>query len=329
MTLDIRLRELNVAVDFRVPARIKNESLVAHALPFSIGMKHERNRKSVVFYNIARSAYLEILINEMQGSLRGYGWARSTKEWKTFIGDLAPVLADVYEVSEHPLHYVRSLNCECQLGNRNYKLDLASFVPLLASFHFLVKESDSYSLFFEVGSASVHLDFNGKVLLKGLKERAQIYSLVQLLDAIRVALEFRDYFEGKENKEGVYPGVKFDIECDQIPIMAISPTQKDVDIRGVKYYRELLREKAHLRVVVYIAQVDKKMRYVLLDGHHRARACYEEGWDQVNALILRPSSVVECQAVVDLKREGVNTIADLSYRILHEERPRSIPSDYN
>lgn len=312
--LDIRIGEFEVDVDFLVPAKNRAVSQIPHVLPSSIGVRLEKYRNSEVFYSSTHSAYFETFVSEAKTSLQGRGWARSIREWKAFMHDLAPALADVYEVSEHPKQYVRSVTCECQLGNRNYQLDLSRFDQLLRSLNCLVKGSDGRKLSLEADLANIELLSSGKVTLSGLHERAQIYSLIQLLDAIRLAIEFQDYFQGKGKNEGIYEGVRFRIETCRIPIGAISPTQDDVDVRGVRYYRELLKETAHLRVVVCIAHADNDVRYVLLDGHHRARACYEEQLSHIDALILRPSSYIKISAAEDMRKVGVKTIADLEYR---------------
>lgn len=309
MVLGIRIHDINLDVDFRVPAEDRTNSQVPHALPPSIGMTHDTHHNSMVFYSSTGSAHFETFKGEINDSFRGFGWARSPSEWKAFIHDLAPALADVYHVSEHPKQYLKSVTCECQLGNHNYELDLSRFDQLLRSLNYIVKKSDRYKLSIEAGLADIELSSGGKVTLKGLNERAQIYSLIQLLDAIRLAIEFQDYFQGKGKNEGIYLGVRFRIEVCRIPIREISPTQDDVDIRGVRYYRELLRETAHLRVVVCIAQVGGGVRYVLLDGHHRVRACFDEQLSHIDALILRPSGYVE------MKKAGAATVADLRYRL--------------
>jgi hypothetical protein len=308
LVLDVRIHEINVGVDFLVPAEDRTYSQISHALPPSIGVTDDTRHNSTVFYRSTGSAYFKTFKDEINDSFRGLGWARSPSEWTIFIRDLAPALADIYNVSEHPKQYLRSVTCECQLGNHNYELDLCRFDQLLRSSNYIVKESNRYKLSIEAGLVDIELSSGGKVALKGLNGRAQIYSLIQLLDAIRLAIEFQDYFQGKGKNEGIYPGVRFRIEACRIPIGEISPTQDNVDIRGVRYYRELLKEAAHLRVVVCIAHVGGDVRYVLLDGHHRARACFEEQLSHIDALILRPSSFIE------MKKAGAATIANLAYR---------------
>lgn len=314
MTLDIRLLDLDVETDFHIPPKTRNESRIPHELPPTISIRHEKRLRSVILYNSTGSAWLRLPASGKTDSLVGWGWARSPKIWKIFMNTLTPILADNYGVSRHPSYYVRSVTCECQLANHGSRLKLGNFKPILDQLNFTINKSTPNELSFEVGRATVSLDCQGKVRFKGFSSRAQIYSIVQLLDDVRLALRWQSYFEGEGKSVGIYAGVKFSIEYKQIPIDTICPTQCDVDFRGVKYYRELLMEGAYLRIILYRAQVGPKIRHVLLNGHHRARACFEDGWNYVNAIVLNPSEIVESRSAIETIREGVSSIADLRYR---------------
>ncbi|ASJ12583.1 ParB/RepB/Spo0J family partition protein [Thermococcus thioreducens] len=110
----------------------------------------------------------------------------------------------------------------------------------------------------------------------------------------------------KREYEAIY-GIKFELEAAFIPLASVVPTQAALSEVKLLVVLQEIKHGYNAPVIV----IPHGSRYYLIDGHHRAFALKKLGFDEVEAILIRPEGEFMPGVAKTAEKEGLKRLEDV------------------
>ena len=106
--------------------------------------------------------------------------------------------------------------------------------------------------------------------------------------------------------EAIY-GIEFELEAAFIPLTRVVPTQAALSEVKLLVVLQEIKHGYNAPIIV----IPYGGRYYLIDGHHRAFALKKLGFDEIEAILIRPRGEFIPGVIKTTEKEGLKRLEDM------------------
>ena len=110
----------------------------------------------------------------------------------------------------------------------------------------------------------------------------------------------------KREYEAIY-GIEFELEATFIPLTRVVPTQAALSEVKLLVVLQEIKHGYNAPIIV----IPYGGRYYLIDGHHRAFALKKLGFDEIEAILIRPRGEFVPGVIKTTEKEGLKRLEDM------------------